>query len=336
MGEIYSRAQNVFISISIGDAHQRLEAFHPPEAKLSKSQRLTITQILQEISRHPYWERLWILQEVFCARNIYLLSNGSSVPLKVLYDIGLRFEHSLRGTSVYEILRLMREANSTGLPRHSLLTSQIQTPLRGLVSRFGDQKCKEPHDIVYGLYAMMLAPEREGIGIDYESNLETFLMNVLPFLEEHRSPFSNVEMNFVRRLFDTIPTLQTVQAFTPFPAEFWLEAIDYQIFARRGCACAYAETFPGTTHVLHFAKSHWAPPMQALCREVGSDLTLLRIDTRTDDRKLKCSRHKREDEWTWTVQFRRDDYLKLLLAQAGAEDLWTVEMVGSCAHVHRG
>lgn len=355
MGQIYSRAEKVFIAISIGDAHRRLEAFHPLEPKLSKTSRLAIRETLQEIAEHRYWGRLWILQEVFCARSLVFLSDGHCVPFNVFYEIGLRLnscfrgETAHRGTSVYEILRLMQEGSRArrthrrygAQPIRS--QSQIRRSLRKLVSKFGGQRCRDPHDIVYGLYAMVDDDQQGQLAVDYNSNLETFFTTTLPILHEQERPLSTVEVDFTQRLFvDTmpIPTFEDIRSGTNFSSKYWLRHVDFRVNARGGCACAHAEEFAFASHILHLNTRPWMPHFKALCKGSQmvpwneSSLSLLRFDSRPDDVKVECSQHEEDDERTWSLRIRRCDYVNLLLASARAtEALVTIEMDGSRACV---
>lgn len=112
---------------------------------------------------NQYFDRLWIVQEILLANNIWIFVQGGT------WFSWLQF---------YKIV-----GNYTGnwadlqSPRRLLVWHLTRSNgLFGCLESFGDRKCQEPRDTIYGLQA--LAPPEQRVPVDYEKPIQCVLADV--------------------------------------------------------------------------------------------------------------------------------------------------------------
>jgi hypothetical protein len=108
---------------------------------------------VEHLTGREYWTRLWIVQELALASDVLVVCGSESVEWEILepwFGVG-SLTHRL------DVLKKNRRGGSC--------------PLVRLLKDFGDSKCKDPKDLVYGLLGLATDPAIEKIPIDYEKSI---------------------------------------------------------------------------------------------------------------------------------------------------------------------
>lgn len=134
--------------------------------------------IIKEIWRifgHPYWKRLWVVQEVVLARGVLLVLHNTLVRLdswaKVLH-VEQRVYESLPPSEQAEFGEPHANMRHLRLLLHYRDMPQARS-LTGLLKTCREHLCSSPKDMIYGLLG--LADDGDNMPIDYhKSNTELF------------------------------------------------------------------------------------------------------------------------------------------------------------------
>ncbi|PWY96151.1 HET-domain-containing protein [Aspergillus sclerotioniger CBS 115572] len=196
MAEIYSKASRVIVWL--GDAQdngdQALEEIRLAaagaltEPALSKSAEQAILALLQR----PWFERIWVLQEVAAARNI-LVRCGCTEIDGYTFSAGLmskefeRLEGNLLAIQdlVHTVLDLMSRAGfrSRRMSRSTGRSSLRIRPLPELIQMFHARKATMRHDKVFALLGMSTDdPAVAGLSLSYEMPWHTLTKQLVLFL----------------------------------------------------------------------------------------------------------------------------------------------------------
>lgn len=185
MGDVYSKAEEVMVWLgtSTPDDEEAIKAMQEGEA----------SYLLRgfkgaSIFDKPYWNRLWIIQEVVLAQKLVILCGSHRIELGTL----LQF--------------IERSKLKWNIP--TMITKRAQRgrglDLRTAISKFVRHECTLPQDKVYGITGLVIPEER--VPIDYtKEKMEVFtdVLNVL--LKSHYEktsgkPFVNYKKSYT--LFD--------------------------------------------------------------------------------------------------------------------------------------
>ncbi|KAI0529813.1 heterokaryon incompatibility protein-domain-containing protein [Xylaria digitata] len=146
---------------------------------------------LQALCCQRYWSRVWIIQEVTLATDIYLYCGGRSVHWDILKNhlIALDKEAKLRArsecsdsdsddddASVESVVRGIVKSACYDVLRGGMRGVGNNSQLSDLILRHGQNGCKNPMDKVYGLLSLT---SNVSIPVDYERRLGHLYLDVM-------------------------------------------------------------------------------------------------------------------------------------------------------------
>ena len=145
-----------------------------------------ITRTIAAFSQRPFWERLWIIQEVKLAPETIIVCGEDFMDWETLRRVFwslstfsppiIELETDLTDISFRAFLQLRPGDNST-LP-HSQKLDEV------LFFQFGNPKCSNPLDHIYGLLSLVTVPQdvRTPLMPDYKKSAFDLAIDVLPYL----------------------------------------------------------------------------------------------------------------------------------------------------------
>ena len=207
MGEIYQSATEVLVWLGGGELDieealhmmngMRLTGLNPLEfAKrvlgLRPSGIKSLKEAIAKISTLPYWDRLWIKQELILNQNVRFLYGRSQS--KFLPDFLCECNGSdwCSDHPSYAAGSIPCTKTLSFCPWYPGSFSPY--PLQNLISRFSGSACSTVHDRVYGLLAM--ADERNIFKIDYGISTAELFMQTLSIALLPRSS-SLIDLEYV-------------------------------------------------------------------------------------------------------------------------------------------
>ncbi|KAK4574996.1 hypothetical protein LTR86_000846 [Recurvomyces mirabilis] len=174
MGLIFSRAQRVLICISTHHALSTLASTHhsdfrDPPGPASSLAHAEMQTLLSSIAQHPYWRRLWVVQEILLAPEAFLLEDAKLLSFATLFNLwstspaGIPDPNRGLHACLREMKRGFWHSTSSAIQRMSI--AELLALLHG-------QECKDPHDLVYARFSLMPQAEQDGIGVGYHRSEE--------------------------------------------------------------------------------------------------------------------------------------------------------------------
>jgi hypothetical protein len=133
-----------------------------------------------ELFAQPYWQRMWILQEIRLATQIILLFDNLSVDwtgLKRLYEEA-QYEEFFKN-SMTSTLRKLSRSQAFRLVFHR--GEAARNRLEDLVRTSIDSKCTDPRDKIYALLGITIDYQNGEIEINYSNSLFKLYTDVLNF-----------------------------------------------------------------------------------------------------------------------------------------------------------
>jgi hypothetical protein len=163
MKNIYKRSKNVHVWLGCESAV--VEA-----ARQVRDHGSLESYALVKILQHPYFSRVWIVQEVAFGSNITIVCGDVELTWNCLKEALSRSHFNVAGKISPSVLAVISE-------------SQRSHTLQECFSRYCQNNCRDPRDRVYGLVG--LTPERWRLRIDYTKTvLEVYLDAVVALYEE--------------------------------------------------------------------------------------------------------------------------------------------------------
>ena len=174
----------------IFSSHSRRPDFLPvlerKDPVLEKEQALVMESFLA-LSQRSYWTRLWIVQELFLALRLHIQCGEYSLPWDRLKDFV--FSKQARGTvhtrdTAERLNRSLMARFCIFCPRgipHPINKSTLYS----LCIRYGDSKCENVLDRVYGLSALAHECCRNAVLIDYGLTIDEVLGQVISHSYTH-------------------------------------------------------------------------------------------------------------------------------------------------------
>jgi ankyrin repeat protein len=161
MSKIYARASKVLIWLGTeadGSA-EGIEAINSGYAAVAQH-----GQQVQALFERPYWNRLWIIQEVLMSQAALVMCGDQAFDLRQLARMYIpNADDTSRSRAGYpvliafSVLALIKYASSSG--------EFERKPLSSILSSFATSQCEDPRDKVYGLLSLVRSPEL--IAVDY-------------------------------------------------------------------------------------------------------------------------------------------------------------------------
>lgn len=151
----------------VAETEQDVEDYHDAARRILKVDPSLITEMLP----NPYWERLWVAQEIYLAKAITISCSGSQLQ----WDDVRALENYFRWTvELGDKSSEYRTPNGMAMLWRRLMDGPVRTeglyfnkgrPLLETLAWFDDAICFEPRDYIYGLMGMTQPEER--ICVDY-------------------------------------------------------------------------------------------------------------------------------------------------------------------------
>ncbi|KIW77970.1 hypothetical protein Z517_07803 [Fonsecaea pedrosoi CBS 271.37] len=169
MGEVYARAEKVLIWLGQGDPALDYTVRAILNEEYPRPQRVTDAHDkfwpgLYKLCTHDYWNRLWIAQEVFLAREISILYGHVEIPWDSVSEIVLGYADSSwfldsssdggSGCMVDQAIRAT-PAFPFFMSRHvSHGPAHYAFRLHDLLREYGTSRCEDSRDRVFGLLSL--------------------------------------------------------------------------------------------------------------------------------------------------------------------------------------
>jgi hypothetical protein len=187
MGDIYSRAVCVYVWLgatkSKKDMRQALRILRDPE-NASPQQWGLIAALKQDLEDliccNPYWERAWVVQEVFLARRALVWLDTETIPFEYIHWAIDYFYLSWTGLP---IAKFHLSTRAIADPKARISNFEVAktlyngVSLQFLLNRFHGMKCEQPLDRVFSLSS--LCKERSQFPTDYRSTSATLYIETL-------------------------------------------------------------------------------------------------------------------------------------------------------------
>jgi hypothetical protein len=189
MGDIYRKAQRVLawlgpggratdlamnILNSIGDMRGTPNGF---------LWRLSDRKALQSFVQHPYFSRMWIVQEVILAREVIIHCGKITLPwsklsmfLDDLQEVVPRFS---RVTS--DMQRQLKSSLAMNFHQSRKKWQERQTTLDELLYSYAGNVCQDPRDKIYSLLAIAADCQNGELEADYAKSLGALYQDVIRF-----------------------------------------------------------------------------------------------------------------------------------------------------------
>ncbi|KAK0611965.1 heterokaryon incompatibility protein-domain-containing protein [Immersiella caudata] len=147
------------------------------------------------LSNHPYWTRLWVLQELLFAPTATIRCGPSSFPLRHFSSphpsrtrAGSPAErlttHRLRalplprhdplhmGTTILPLSEMVKTLSDTPYYKIHEYQSPVPDTLQEIFTHYGHLECSDPRDKLYGFLGLLSAKSRKLIRADYEKGVD--------------------------------------------------------------------------------------------------------------------------------------------------------------------
>lgn len=196
MGSIYSQAESVLIWL--GEEKALNESLitttkifplpHRTSQQASTEQSICSVNAIQS---NPYWARLWIVQEIVLAREVFVLRGDGlflwdviSNPEAILdiFDEREKLDKVWPLNSSILSLLEIRDTYHRGKDR----LTKTQPGMDYWLRNFQNSQCSDPRDMVYGLLA--LVEHGDKFEVDYELSTQDLFLRTMTFLELFHSP----------------------------------------------------------------------------------------------------------------------------------------------------
>jgi hypothetical protein len=191
MKQIFGAAKDViaWVGEARGDGHlaiQLIENFTGTETDLQSMRNYSsnptseIWQALNWFWTRPYWERVWVIQELAAARLVWIQYGHLHVSLGAVH----RVSQAIRDSVLY------RSGDTYMAARRLLNLSQAAEQLQfaSLLWNIAEFKVTDPRDRVYGILAVAKRDYRVNIVPDYSKSLHQVVQDLLLYhLDAERS-----------------------------------------------------------------------------------------------------------------------------------------------------
>ena len=202
MGEIYAKAEAVFTWLGIPTLQQadtlfdharqlssRPKVSQPPEAirieqsQMEPRQPWGLGKLCEELCTNPYWNRLWVVQEISFASSLLIFWGRYSIQHLVLrrYLIAVAngrgaLDFSSLGGSIRNTVKLL-EASDGPNGISTIVPGRHKDLFDNLIQRFGQHDCLDKRDRVFGL--LPLTSDLAGLRVDYSVPRQALFWRVI-------------------------------------------------------------------------------------------------------------------------------------------------------------
>jgi hypothetical protein len=218
MSMVYARCDHVLVWLSNDSTHvpstyqaaldfnKGVESYpeHDTRSGSSDSEQLPSSPILA-LMRNPYFERLWIVQELLLNKNIRILVEGN-VSISWMSLSKKHHELSNEITKIIPSTSWMVEAQRSRFTFAGHSPKHLAYYLTTTAGKYYKQKCENPRDKVYGFMALV-APTSK-VTVDYSKSvqavyLDAFWVMLMEYWDMiHDIPESGYELFRIRWEFE--------------------------------------------------------------------------------------------------------------------------------------
>lgn len=174
MDQIYFRASTVVVWLGSKYAEyqkgMKPDERNKPVQLLPKGGNSTQQQMVRHLLTDPYWDRLWILQEIGRAMRLRVSLGNESYSWDDFMNLVAMY-NSDRTTGPLKLDKLLRQEKYAG-----------SCTLKRLIQDHREAKCAEPRDKVYGL--VKLALDAGEFPIDYSKSLDEVWKDTMEFMNK--------------------------------------------------------------------------------------------------------------------------------------------------------
>ncbi|OAL47413.1 HET-domain-containing protein [Pyrenochaeta sp. DS3sAY3a] len=171
MPHIYTRAETVLLWLYVSSSSQSQVTVDPSASSVEIE--MLLTEFMDnKLSVHPYFQRVWVIQEIYKARGITVCSNDSRFSPMAWYDF---------------IDKLKRIAEfSPGSTAPLTIAQELKNKyensqnLLSLLQTYKESQCKDPRDKIYGFIG--LASDCYGFPIDYAKSTYEVWRDTMVFM----------------------------------------------------------------------------------------------------------------------------------------------------------
>ena len=305
MGKIYTNATKVLIWLGEHNDYTDI-AFHLLEdlahgATIANLQRhepikyLTATSLLTIFTR-PWFERLWVLQEVILAREADMICGDFTLPFDCIKVIAalhaegsdlMGMEHTFNDRFNLDVQVGIRNyfqnylQKLNGVEKHK---DDLQTAVV-MFGRCRNLRCKVPHDKIYGLLGLLR--QEEAIEVDYDR----------PILDVYR----DAALLYLRQAKSACILLDSCREDFSNPTADWPSWVpDWRIApkSRSGTSAGWTDTllYNATLDVMDLEPRVLSPSILAVKAVLCSNLEVVgeTMDAYEDTEECKAQRASRE------------------------------------------
>ena len=175
--------------------YSRDELWIPMSAHLRNRPMDRFERAVRRFSSRPYWERVWIVQELLIASRIFICCGTGIVPLRTAAG-WFSCTHGLTDCPMLELLKLM---DSQGrFFREDVSVSTKGFTLTSLLMLTKERQCLDPRDRIYSLVKVIAWPTAlPPLTPDYNKSRAQLAAMVIDYLGVHQEePF--VDGNIIR------------------------------------------------------------------------------------------------------------------------------------------
>ena len=146
---------------------------------------------LVHLLRNPYWERLWIVQEIILARAAFIIMGYQLVAAAAVSDAlhdddahnaffgaGEEYSATAYGKDLTLMSVIRKIVNFSGTYKTG---RKLPQPLDWLIKDFSSQKCYDPRDRIFGLLGMTRLSET--FDVDYACTIPQLAVKVLEVIK---------------------------------------------------------------------------------------------------------------------------------------------------------
>jgi hypothetical protein len=209
MGRIYSQASKVIVWLGEADSTSSLAvsviSISSVSDYSSAAEKLKKLSAVLKLCRREYWTRLWIIQEVLLAADIILCCGSESFS----WDSLSRLISSLRGhqllhqtpttafapqrRDVESIIQKIQDSAPARLAlerqdrQNRMLEKEESRLLLEICSEFGEAKCKDRRDKIFGFHSLAADCCREAVPVNYSRPWPEISAMLLCHMLQHRN-----------------------------------------------------------------------------------------------------------------------------------------------------
>lgn len=180
MAEIYRRAEKVVIWLD-GLSSQTCQVFHielqSEIESLNEYRSKRVLDATKELFDHRYWSRIWIVQELFFAKQVFIAFDSGTITFEQVKPIS---EYCAKSwVRMPERLKwFVDNASSFEDPLHIRLRR-----LDEVVRVFSNSGCSDVRDKVYGIAGLLIKEHRPEI--EYHNTVAEVFMEAVGLLTKH-------------------------------------------------------------------------------------------------------------------------------------------------------